>query len=149
MAGRQEVAPSCRPLCSPGSEQGRGDDRMRGRVTGEQYAQVDNPDPFASPVWRSPVYRTPEFVIWIVQLARLLWRVLWFVIRHPGLDVTAGILLLLWASTGWQGLVTSAGIVLTILIAFRLTNPRWFTRLITASPGTGGGGGATGSGGRP
>ena len=106
---------------------------MRGRVTGEQYAQVDNPDPFASPVWRSPVYRTPEFVIWIVQLARLLWRVLWFVIRHPGLDVTAGILLLLWASTGWQGLVTSAGIVLTILIAFRLTNPRWFTRLITAS----------------
>src|ERR1022692_5330311 len=103
---------------------------VRRNVTGEQLAQVDNQDPFASPVWRSPVYRTPEFVIWIVQLARLLWRVLWFVIRHPGLDVTAGILLLLWASTGWQGLVTSAGIVLTILIAFRLPNPRWFTRLI-------------------
>ena len=35
-------------------------------VTGEQLAQVDNPDPFASPVWRSPVYRTPEYVIWLV-----------------------------------------------------------------------------------
>ena len=41
---------------------------MRGKVTGEQYAQIDNPDPFASPVWRSPVYRTPEPVIWLVQL---------------------------------------------------------------------------------
>jgi S-DNA-T family DNA segregation ATPase FtsK/SpoIIIE len=105
---------------------------MRGRVTGEQYAQIDNPDPFASPVWRSPIYRTPEFVIWIVQLLRLLWRVLWFVIRHPGLDVTAGVLLLLWAGTGWQGLATCAGIALTSLIALRLTGPRWFARLITA-----------------
>jgi DNA segregation ATPase FtsK/SpoIIIE, S-DNA-T family len=105
---------------------------MRGRVTGEQYAQIDNPDPFASPVWRSPVYRTPEFVIWIVQLLRLLWRVLWFVIRHPGLDMTAGAVLLLWANTGWQGLATCAGIVLTILITFRLASPRWFVRLVSA-----------------
>ena len=28
--------------------------------TGEQLAQVDNPDPFTPPVWRSPVHRTPE-----------------------------------------------------------------------------------------
>ena len=56
---------------------------MRGNVTGEQYAQVDNQDPFASPVWRSPVYRTPEAIIWIVQLVRLLVRVAWFLIRHP------------------------------------------------------------------
>ncbi len=74
----------------------------------------------------------PEFVIWIVQLARLLWRVLWFVIRHPGLDVTAGVLLLLWANTGWQGLASCAGIVLTSLVAFRLASPRWFARLIIA-----------------
>jgi len=33
---------------------------MRDRVRGEQYAQVDNPDPFAPPAWRSPVYRTPR-----------------------------------------------------------------------------------------
>ena len=41
-------------------------------MTGESFAQVNNPDPFAPPVWRSPVYRTPEFVIWLVQLLRLL-----------------------------------------------------------------------------
>ena len=38
--------------------------------SGEQLAQVDNPDPFALPVWRSPVYHTPGWVITIVQLAR-------------------------------------------------------------------------------
>ncbi len=105
---------------------------MRGSVRGEQYAQVDNPDPFASPVWRSPVYRTPEGVIYLVQLLRLMWRVLWFVIRHPGLDLTAGALLLVWANTGWQGLVTITGIVVTCLAALRLASPRWFTRLISA-----------------
>jgi len=107
-------------------------DLMRGSVRGEQYAQVDNPDPFASPVWRSPVYRTPEFVIWIVQLARLVWRLLWFAIRHPGLDLTAGALLLVWANTGWQGLVTVAGVVVTCLAALRLASPRWFTRLVSS-----------------
>ena len=63
----------------------------RGAVTGESFAQVNNPDPFAAPVWRSPVYRTPEFVIWLVQLARLLARVIWFVICHPLLDLVAGL----------------------------------------------------------
>ena len=37
--------------------------RSQSRVTGEQLAQIDNRDPFAAPVWRSPVYRTPEGVI--------------------------------------------------------------------------------------
>jgi hypothetical protein len=45
--------------------------RGRNWVTGEQLAQVDNHDPFAVPVWRSPVYRTPEPVIMVVQLIRL------------------------------------------------------------------------------
>jgi len=67
------------------------------RVHGEQYAQVDNADPFAPVVWRSPVHRTPEWIIWLVQLVRLLARVVWFVIRHPLLDVAAGVLaLLMW-----------------------------------------------------
>lgn len=26
---------------------------------GQQLAQVNNPDPFAPPIWRSPVYHTP------------------------------------------------------------------------------------------
>jgi hypothetical protein len=29
------------------------------QVAGQPLAQVDNPDPFAVPVWRSPVYQTP------------------------------------------------------------------------------------------
>src|SRR6202034_3582227 len=37
-------------------------------VAGQQLAQVDNQDPFAAPVWRSPIHRTPEPVIWTVQL---------------------------------------------------------------------------------
>ena len=104
---------------------------MRGSVRGEQYAQLDNPDPFASPVWRSPVYRTPEFVIWIVQFLRLLWRVAWFAIRHPGLDVAAGTLVLLWIYTGWPGLATVAGVVVTSLAALWLASPRWFARFIS------------------
>ena len=61
---------------------------MRG-VHGEQYAQVDNADPFAPAVWRSPVHRTPEWIIWLVQLIRLLARTVWFILRHPLLDLTA------------------------------------------------------------
>ena len=56
------------------------------QVAGQPLAQVDNPDPFAVPVWRSPVYQTPHFLIWPVQLVRLVWRIVWFVLRHPLLD---------------------------------------------------------------
>src|ERR1039457_891414 len=117
------------------------------KAEGEQLAQVSNPDPFAAPVWRSPVYRTPEFVIWIVQLLRLLWRVAWFVIRHPGLDVTAGALLLLWINTGWPGLAVLAGAVLVCLVALRLARPDWFTRLVCRPGGGRGGGGGLRAGG--
>ena len=68
--GAAGTAPSCRPGISPGQQPERGLHPMRD-FTGEQIAQVDNPDPFASPVWRSPVHRTPEWVIWLVQLLRL------------------------------------------------------------------------------
>jgi S-DNA-T family DNA segregation ATPase FtsK/SpoIIIE len=104
---------------------------MRGRVYGEQYAQVDNPDPFASPVWRSPVHRTPEWVIWLVQLIRLLVRVVLFVVRHPLLDAAAGIAILTWAKTGWPGITgLTAGVVL-LLTGLRVWRPAWFTRLIS------------------
>ena len=63
--------------------------RGRNWVRGEQLAQIDNRDPFAPPVWRSPVYRTPEAVILVVQLLRLIWRVLWFALTHPLTDAAA------------------------------------------------------------
>ena len=43
---------------------------MRRVVTGEQVAQIYNPDPFARPVFRAPVYRTPAGLILIAWLVR-------------------------------------------------------------------------------
>ena len=101
---------------------------MRGRVTGEQYAQIDNPDPFASPVWRSPVYRTPEPVIWLVQFLRALARLAWFLIRHPLLDPPQAP----WSCCGsrpdgpasppWPALAVTG------LVLVRIWRPDWFTR---------------------
>ena len=54
---------------------------MRKVVTGEQVAQLTNPDPFAVPVLRAPVYRTPGWIIAVVQLGRLLW---WLARLTPG-----------------------------------------------------------------
>jgi DNA segregation ATPase FtsK/SpoIIIE, S-DNA-T family len=100
-------------------------------VTGEQLAQVDNPDPFASPVWRSPVYRTPEFVIWLVQLLRHLVRVAWFVLRHPLADAAAGLVAFTWLRAGWPGLAGLAGGALTALALLRVIRPVWFARLVS------------------
>src|SRR5580692_7912692 len=100
------------------------------RLTGEQLAQVDNQDPFAPAVWRSPVHRTPEPVIWLVQLVRLVWRITWFIIRHPLLDVVAGVVLLVWLNLSWPGLVGMTALVTAALISLRLWRPEWFARFI-------------------
>jgi S-DNA-T family DNA segregation ATPase FtsK/SpoIIIE len=100
-------------------------------VTGEQYAQVDNADPFAHPVWRSPVHRTPEWIIWLVQLARLLVRLIWFLIRHPLLDAAAGVIAAVWAEAGWPGLTVLAEATLAFLVTLRLWRPAWYARLVT------------------
>ena len=56
---------------------------MRKVVTGEQVARLSNPDPFALPAWRAPVYRTPAGIVIIAQLARLLGRLVRLAWRHP------------------------------------------------------------------
>jgi DNA segregation ATPase FtsK/SpoIIIE, S-DNA-T family len=91
---------------------------------------VDNPDPFASPVWRSPVHRTPEWVIWLVQLLRLAWRVLLFVATHPLLDAAAAVVAFTWLRLGWPGVVVLAVLVAAGLIALRLARPEWFSRFV-------------------
>jgi DNA segregation ATPase FtsK/SpoIIIE, S-DNA-T family len=104
---------------------------MRGRLRGEDYAQVDNHDPFAPPAWRSPVYRTPEPVIWAVQLVRLLWRLARFMVRHPLADLAVAVLALAWKQADWPGpagLAAGAGVGLAVLRAWR---PDWFARLVT------------------
>jgi DNA segregation ATPase FtsK/SpoIIIE, S-DNA-T family len=100
-------------------------------VTGEQLAQVDNPDPFASPVWRSPVYRTPEPVIWLVQLVRLVAQVIWFAVRHPLADAAAGLVVFTWLHAGWPGVVILAAVTGTGLLVTRLAWPGWFARLVS------------------
>ena len=102
-------------------------------ISGEQLAQVDNPDPFANPVWRSPVYRTPEGLILAVQLVRTLVRLTWFLLRHPLLDLAAGLLIFTWLEAGWPGLAGLAAFALAALTVLRLVWPHWFARLV-ASP---------------
>jgi DNA segregation ATPase FtsK/SpoIIIE, S-DNA-T family len=100
------------------------------RPVAGQLAQVDNPDPFARPVWRSPVYETPWAVIWLAQLIRLLWRAFWFLLTHPILDVVAAALVCDWLWLGWPGLVALVLLVASALVGLRLALPAWFTRLI-------------------
>lgn len=111
---------------------------LRRPVSGEQLAQVDNPDPFAVPVWRSPVYRTPHVVIWTVQLVRLVWWVVRFMAIHPLLDATIGLLVFTWLMLGWPGLAAVVVVLVLVvsfaLIALRLLRPDWFTRFV-AGPG--------------
>src|SRR6266702_3277446 len=100
-------------------------------IHGEQYAQVERADPFAPAVWRSPVHRTPEWIIWLVHLLRLLWRVAWFVVRHPLLDVAAGVLVLAWYQAGWPGVIAAVTSALGVLGIVRIMWPDWFTKLVT------------------
>ena len=61
----------------------RGDQTMRKVVTGEELAQIYNPDPFAMPRWRAPVYRTPFGIILVAKLFKLLAWIVRMVARHP------------------------------------------------------------------
>ena len=78
---------------------------MRRVVTGDDIAQVRNPDPFAVPAWRSPVYRTPLWIVAIVHLVRMIVWLVRFLFRHPVLVLAAVIGVLMWRVTGWLGLV--------------------------------------------
>jgi S-DNA-T family DNA segregation ATPase FtsK/SpoIIIE len=104
--------------------------------SGQQLAQIDNPDPFAPPVWRSPVYHTPGWVITIVQLIRAIVALVKFLARHPVLDLEAAILILAWRLAGWPGPVILTSTVTVILIGWRVRWPGSFTRFI-ASPARG------------
>ena len=81
---------------------------MRKIVTGEQIAQLTNPDPFAVPTWRAPVYRTPGWIIALVQLFRFLVWLARLIIRHPVTDAVLAVLVLVWLNAGWPGLVVLA-----------------------------------------
>jgi DNA segregation ATPase FtsK/SpoIIIE, S-DNA-T family len=104
------------------------------QVAGQPLAQVDNPDPFAVPVWRSPVYQTPHFLIWPVQFVRLIWRIIRFGLRHPLLDAVCALLVFVWLKLGWQGAAAVASLLVFVtssgLVALWLLRPDWFRRFV-------------------
>jgi S-DNA-T family DNA segregation ATPase FtsK/SpoIIIE len=105
---------------------------MRKVVTGDRVAQLRNPDPFAIPAWRSPVYRTPFGFVVLVQAVRLVGRLIRFLARHPiaALAVIAGILL--WRFLGWPGVAAIVLSPVLVLLAWRWRFPISFARLIAA-----------------
>jgi S-DNA-T family DNA segregation ATPase FtsK/SpoIIIE len=109
---------------------------MRRIVTGEQVAQLSNPDPFAVPAWRAPVYRTPGWVITLVQLCRALVWLVRLIVRHPVVDGVLAVLVLVWLNAGWPGLAALAAGVVVILGVWRWARPVSFSRFI-ATPARG------------
>ena len=97
-------------------------------VAGQPLAQVDNPDPFAVPVWRSPVYQTPHVVIWAVQLVRLIWRLVWFILRHPLLDAGCALVVFTGLKLGWLALVALVAFIAIDVALVYLLWPDWFGR---------------------
>ena len=98
--------------------------------SGEQLAQVSNPDPFAVPVWRSPVYRTPGWIIAAVQLARRPGGLIRFLVRHPLPTLTAAVpgAGRVRARLARPGLL--AGGVVAVLAAWRWRWRASFTRFV-------------------
>src|SRR5213082_2635358 len=103
---------------------------MRMSYSGQQLAQVDNPDPFAPPVWRSPIYHTPGWVILIAQLCRALFALVQFLARHPVLDLVLAVEVLAWRLAGWPGPVILTSTVTVILIVWRVRWSASFSRFI-------------------
>ena len=99
--------------------------------SGDQIAQVNNPDPFAIPVWRSPVYHTPGWIILAIQLARLTGRLVRFTARHPLL--VAAVLLLggCWYEAGWPGPLLLVLVLAAALAVWRWRWPGSFGRLVS------------------
>jgi DNA segregation ATPase FtsK/SpoIIIE, S-DNA-T family len=105
---------------------------MRRVVTGEEIAQLRNPDPFAVPAWRSPVYRTPLPIVAIVHFVRLLVWLVRFLFRHPVLVLAAVIGVLMWRVTGWLGPAVAAATITVGLVVWRWRFPASFSRFVGA-----------------
>jgi S-DNA-T family DNA segregation ATPase FtsK/SpoIIIE len=101
---------------------------MRKVITGEQVAQIYNQDPFALPMWRAPVYRTPLGLVLTVKLFRLLAWLVRLIARHPLAASILALIALTWISLGWVGLVGLAAWVVVVLAAWRWFWPSSFTR---------------------
>ena len=102
---------------------------MRRVVTGEELAQLYNPDPFAMPRWRAPVYRTPLGIILAAKLARLLGWLIRMIARHPLAASVLAVAAVTWVKLGWVTLVALVLAAVVILAAWRWFWPGSFSRL--------------------
>jgi DNA segregation ATPase FtsK/SpoIIIE, S-DNA-T family len=105
---------------------------MRKVVTGDQVAQLRNHDPFAVPIWRAPVYRTPFAFVAAVQAARLVGRLIRFLFRHPVAVLVLIVGALLWWVVGWAVLVALGASLVAVLALWRRRFPVSFARLVAA-----------------
>ena len=103
---------------------------MRRVVTGEQVAQIYNPDPFARPVFRAPVYQTPAGIILAACLARLLFRLARLAFRHPVTTGAVALLTFLWFTITWVGVAVMAACALLVLVIWWWFWPCGFARWI-------------------
>jgi S-DNA-T family DNA segregation ATPase FtsK/SpoIIIE len=122
---------------------------MRRVVTGEELAQLYNPDPFAMPRWRAPVYRTPLGIILAAKLVKLLAWIARMVARHPLAATVLGLAAVIWVKLGWVTLVALVLAAVVILVTWRWFWPVSFARWVGCPPGARGGPGATGAAGPP
>jgi S-DNA-T family DNA segregation ATPase FtsK/SpoIIIE len=105
---------------------------MRRIVTGDQVAQIRNPDPFALPVWRAPVYRTPAVFVAIAQLCRFIFWMVRLVVRHPVISLVLAALGFTWAETGWLGVTLLVVWAVLVLVCWRVVWPVSFRRWVAA-----------------
>jgi S-DNA-T family DNA segregation ATPase FtsK/SpoIIIE len=103
---------------------------MRRVVTGEELAQLYNPDPFAMPRWRAPVYRTPFGIILLVKFALLLGWIVRLVFRHPLAASVLALAAVTWVKLGWFTLVALVLALVVMLVAWRWCWPRSFSRWV-------------------
>src|SRR5262245_55649509 len=109
---------------------------MRRVVTGDQIAQLRNPDPFAVPAWRSPVYRTPLWIVAIVHFMRMIVWLVRFLFRHPVLVLAVIVSVLMWRLTGRLGPLVLAVSLAAVLVVWRGRFPASFSRFV-GSPARG------------
>jgi S-DNA-T family DNA segregation ATPase FtsK/SpoIIIE len=104
---------------------------MRRVITGEQVAQIYNPDPFARPVWRAPVYQTPAGIILAAWLVKLIARLLRLMFRHPVTAAVLAVLAFMWVSLGWIGPAALVACAVVVLVTWRYYWPPSFARWVT------------------
>jgi S-DNA-T family DNA segregation ATPase FtsK/SpoIIIE len=63
-----------------------------------------------------------------VQLVRLIWRIIWFILRHPVTDLLCAVVVFTWVKLGWPGLVALAAFSFAVPCLVYLLWPDWFTR---------------------